>query len=69
MQKTTATLAGKIVYVNPETGRIKVGARGKAVPVGEYYAAVSKGKARRLKKRLRQAGFVSLAARPARRSV
>ena len=67
MEKTAATLAGKSVYANPETGRIKVGARGTAVDVQEFYASVSKGKARRLRQRLRKAGLISLAARPARR--
>jgi hypothetical protein len=55
---------GFVLYANAGTGNAKMGSKGKATPISRVYAAVSKGEARRVRKRLRALGLASLAAQP-----
>lgn len=64
MRKTSIRIGTVALYANLATKNVKVGSKGKAVPVGQHYATLSKGEARKVRKGLRAQGFAALAAEP-----
>lgn len=61
MEKTEIQVSGKTVYANGNTCNVKLGSKGKALPAGIFYAGMSKGDARRLRKQFRYFGFGAIA--------
>lgn len=55
---------GLAVYVNPTTGKAKIGSKGKALPLPEALGVMPKGARRALRKTLRREGFSHLAGVP-----
>ncbi len=64
MKKTTAILNSQTVYAS-STGKVRIGTKGASNPVSEVYGSLSKGEARKLRKALRAAGYIFLAAQKA----
>lgn len=61
-QKTAVKIGNVTLYVDLAKKAMRAGVRGKALDAGRFYAGLSKGEARKLRKRLRCEGFVSIAA-------
>lgn len=61
MKKLGIKVHGYELYANDATQNAKVGVKGKARPIAEVYGAMSKGEARRLRKRLHANGHGGLA--------
>jgi hypothetical protein len=62
MKKTNVVVQGKTVYANANTGNVKLTTRGAAQPIGNVFAMLPKGEARKVRKQLRSEGYPALAA-------
>lgn len=60
--KSNVKIGNASLYVDPFKKSLRKGRDGKAIEAGRFYASLSKGEARKLRKRLRGEGLVSIAA-------
>lgn len=61
MNKLNLKIDGFQVYVNTNTNKVKIGAKGPALKLPVMLAVLDKGDRRKLRKALRSAGFAGLA--------
>lgn len=61
---TAITLGKKRVYCSPESGKLRIGSKGRMLPAGSLFRDLGRGTARQLRKQLREAGLCQLAGVP-----